>query len=100
MKNMNIIKEKPMRKSIYRHNPKGLEIDLGQGRTENILRSLNRRFFMGRLIIDDTTIYEIDEECMRQKEQKEKRAKPADIKEQSLEGRGHRFNKVKERPAP
>ncbi|MCI8861920.1 MAG: hypothetical protein HFI20_05465 [Lachnospiraceae bacterium] len=55
---------------------------------------------MGRLIIDDTTIYEIDEECMRQKEQKEKRAKPADIKEQSLEGRGHRFNKVKERPAP
>ena len=30
---------------------------------------------MGRLIIDDTTIYEIDEECMRQKEQKEKRAK-------------------------
>jgi hypothetical protein len=55
---------------------------------------------MGRLIIDDTTIYEIDEECMRQKEQKEKTAKSADIKEQSLEGRGHRFNKVKERPAP
>ena len=26
---------------------------------------------MGRLIIDDTTIYEIDEECMQHREKKE-----------------------------
>ena len=87
-----------MRKSIYRHNPKGLEIDLGQGRTENILRSLNRRFFMGRLIIDDTTIYEIDEECLRQKELKERDMKSADV--EGTKSRASDTNKGKERPAP
>lgn len=28
---------------------------------------------MGRLIIDGNSVYEIDEECMRQKEQKERK---------------------------
>lgn len=54
--------------------------------------------FMGRLIIDDTTIYEIDEECMRQKEQKEIKFKTAGgkiPKAQSSESA-----RAKERPAP
>ncbi len=87
-----------MRKSIYRHNPKGLEIDLGQGRTENILRSLNRRFFMGRLIIDDTTIYELDEECMKRKEQEKMLADR--VKETETKDGTFAKDRVKERPAP
>ncbi len=55
---------------------------------------------MGRLIIDDTTIYEIDEECLRQKERMER---AEDLTEsQNRPDRSDRLDKnpVKERPAP
>ncbi len=42
---------------------------------------------MGHLILDDTTIYEIDEECMRRKEQQEKagNTREADKRNQSAD---------------
>lgn len=51
---------------------------------------------MGRLIIDDTTIYEIDEECLRQKELKERDMKSADV--EGTKSRASDTNKGKERP--
>lgn len=54
--------------------------------------------FMGRLIIDDTTIYEMDEECLRQKERKEKDLKSANV--ESWESKASHTDKGKERPAP
>lgn len=54
--------------------------------------------FMGRLIIDDTTIYEMDEECLRQKERKEKNLKSANV--ESWESKASHTDKGKERPAP
>ena len=53
---------------------------------------------MGRLIIDDTTIYEIDEECLRQKERKEKNLKSANV--EPWESKASRTDRGKERPAP
>lgn len=43
--------------------------------------------FMGHLILDDTTIYEIDEECMRRKEQQKKagNTREADKRNQSAD---------------
>lgn len=54
--------------------------------------------FMGRLLIDDTTIYEMDEECLRQKERKEKDLKSANV--ESWESKASHTDKGKERPAP
>lgn len=54
--------------------------------------------FMGHLIIDDTTIYEMDEECLRQKERKEKDLKSANV--ESWESKASHTDKGKERPAP
>ena len=54
--------------------------------------------FMGRLIIDDTTIYELDEECMRQKEW-EKRAVDEE-KRKKTDGSAFVKDRMKERPAP
>ncbi len=51
---------------------------------------------MGRLIIDDTTIYEIDEECLRQKELKERDMKSADV--EGIKSEASDTNKGKERP--
>lgn len=55
---------------------------------------------MGRLIIDDTTIYEIDEECLRQKKRMERAEDFTKSKNRS--DRSDRFDKnpLKERPAP
>lgn len=53
---------------------------------------------MGRLIIDDTTVYEIDEECMRQKEQREIKNKTAGGK--IPKAQASETARVKERPAP
>lgn len=53
---------------------------------------------MGRLIIDDTTIYELDEECMRQKEREKKAADEAKRKE--TDGSAFVRDRMKERPAP
>lgn len=53
---------------------------------------------MGRLIIDDTTIYELDEECMRQKEREKKAADEAKRKE--TYGSAFVRDRMKERPAP
>ena len=53
---------------------------------------------MGRLIRDDTTIYEIDEECLRQKELKERDMKSADV--EGIKSEASDTNKGKERPAP
>lgn len=53
---------------------------------------------MGRLIIDDTTIYELDEECMRQKE-REKRAVDEE-KRKKTDGSAFVSDRMKERPAP
>lgn len=51
---------------------------------------------MGRLIIDDTTIYEIDEECMKRKEQEKRTA----VKEKAAKDSAFGRDRVKERPAP
>lgn len=53
---------------------------------------------MGRLIIDDTTIYEMDEECLRQKERKEKDLKSANV--ELWESEASHADRGKERPAP
>ncbi len=53
---------------------------------------------MGRLIIDDTTVYELDEECMRQTEQ-EKQAWGG-TKAEEAKGMIFARDRVKERPAP
>ena len=53
---------------------------------------------MGRLIIDDTTIYKMDEECLRQKERKEKDLKSANV--ESWESKASHTDKGRERPAP
>lgn len=53
---------------------------------------------MGRLIIDDTTIYELDEECLKQKEQEKK---AADVeKREAKESKAFVRDRRKERPAP
>ena len=62
------------------------------------IRQPEQEAFMGRLIIDDTTIYEIDEECLRQKELKERDMKSADV--EGTKSRASDTNKGKERPAP
>lgn len=54
--------------------------------------------FMGRLIIDDTTIYELDEECMRQKEREKKAADG--VKRKETDGSAFVRDRVKEKPAP
>lgn len=53
---------------------------------------------MGRLIIDDTTIYELDEECMRKKEREKKAADGA--KRNEAKDRAFVRDRMKERPAP
>ncbi len=53
---------------------------------------------MGRLIIDDTTIYELDEECMKLKEQEKMLADR--VKETEAKDRTFAKDRVKERPAP
>ena len=62
------------------------------------IRQPEQEAFMGRLIIDDTTIYEMDEECLRQKERKEKDLKSANV--ESWESKASHTDKGKERPAP
>lgn len=39
---------------------------------------------MGRLIIDGNSVYEVDEECIRQKEQQKKGAKEQQEQDRSL----------------
>lgn len=53
---------------------------------------------MGRLIIDDTTIYELDEECMERKEREKRAAGTAGKK--GVQSNASARDKVKEKPAP
>ena len=53
---------------------------------------------MGRLIIDDTTIYELDEECMERKEREKRDAGAAGKK--GVQSNTTARDKVKEKPAP
>ena len=55
---------------------------------------------MGRLIIDDTTIYEIDEDCMIEKERRERMEGTLEGKQKQIRNRAAKANRVKERPAP
>ena len=47
-------------------------------------KKIERNEKMGKLIIDGNSVYEIDEECMRQKEEKERKQQKPEEKDNSI----------------
>lgn len=55
---------------------------------------------MGRLIIDDTTIYEIDEECLSQRMESKRAVEAEKGRRNETRGRVFKTKDLKEKPAP